>query len=229
MAQKGYGQFCPVAKTSEILTERWTPLVVRELLMGSTRFNDLRRGVPLMSPTLLSERLKQLERAGIVARRVVGDHPEYHLTDAGQELRPIIEMMGVWGQRWARDSMRREDLDVNLLMWDIRRGTRPDPLLPGRAVVRFEFSGAPRGRKHWWLVMENESADLCLTDPGHEVDLRVITDVRTLTAVWMGDVAIGAALRAGDIALEGSAELRRRFPGWLGLSTFGDVERPAAS
>lgn len=165
----------------------------------------------------------------MVERRDEDGRPEYHLTGAGRELRPIIEMMGVWGQRWARTPMRHTDLDVALLMWDIRRGARPDPLLPGRAVVRFEFAGAPRGRKHWWLVMEEGQTDLCLTDPGHEVDVRVRTDVRTLTEVWMGDLAIGAALRAGDLRLEGPARLQRRFPAWLGLSTFGDVERPAAS
>jgi DNA-binding HxlR family transcriptional regulator len=120
---KGYGQFCPVAKASEIFGERWTPLIMRELLCGSYRFNDLRRGVPLMSPSLLSQRLKTLERAGIVERRPDPENKsyEYHLTQAGQELRPVIELLGVWGQRWARKRVEPGDLDPSLLMWDIHR------------------------------------------------------------------------------------------------------------
>ena len=227
MSHRGYGQFCPVAKAAEVLTERWTPLVVRELLMGSTRFNELRRGVPLMSPTLLSERLKALERAGIVERHGGGAHPAYRLTEAGEELRPIVEMMGVWGQRWVRDAAHELDLDAALLMWDIRRGVRSQRLGEARVVVRFEFPNAPRGKKHWWLVMDGDETDLCLTDPGHAIDLRIVTDVETMTRVWMGDCSIGEALRAGDLQLEGPARLQRRFPGWLGLSTFGAVERPA--
>lgn len=231
MGQRGYGQFCPVAKAAEIVTERWTPLVLRELLMGSRRFNDLRRGVPLMSPSLLSQRLKALERAGVITRRTDGAHPAYQLTPAGHELRPIIEMLGVWGQRWVRTGVGTADtdLDASLLMWDMRRGIEA-PTLPNRVVVRFDFPDAGPGKKAWWLVIDG-AVDLCLTDPGYHVDLRVRTDVRTMTAVWMGDIAFGEAVRTGALTLEGPRTLQRQFPGWLKLSVFANVprdRRPAA-
>jgi len=227
MTQRGYGQFCPVAKAAEIITERWTPLVIRELLMGSRRFNELRRGVPLMSPSLLSDRLKALERAGIVRQERANGHPEYYLTSAGQELRPVVEMLGVWGQPWVRSRVDEAELDVSLLMWDIRRGVRRrQGKRDGRIVVRFEYADAPRGKKHWWLVLDGGQTDLCLTDPGYSVDLRVVTDVSTMTKVWMGDIAFGEALRARKLQFEGPAKLKRSFPTWLSLSPFAGVERP---
>ena len=142
---KGYGQFCPVAKAAEIVAERWTPLVLRELLCGSRRFNDLHRGVPLMSRTLLAGRLERLEDAGIVrsATRARGRGREYHLTAAGEELRPLIECLGEWGQRWARAQVGRGDLDPGLLMWDIHRRVNLEALPPERVVVRFDFRGVP--------------------------------------------------------------------------------------
>ena len=146
-----YGQFCPVAMASEVLTERWTPLVVRELLCGSTRFNDLRRGVPLMSPALLSKRLKTLERVGVV------DHVggEYHLTAAGKELWPVIESMGVWGQRWARGDVIVKNYDASLLMWDIHRNVDVDALPEHRVVVHFHLKGSSDKKSHFWLVLES--------------------------------------------------------------------------
>ncbi len=158
-----YGQFCPVAMASEVLTERWTPLVVRELLCGSTRFNDLRRGVPLMSPSLLSKRLKTLERVGVVER----DGADYHLTPAGEELRPVIEALGVWGQRWARGDVEAKHYDASLLMWDIHRNIVTDRLPDGRIVVHFHLAGSSDNKSHFWLVLEPGTADLCIiTDPG---------------------------------------------------------------
>ncbi len=216
-----------MAKAAEIVTERWTPLVIRELLMGSRRFNDLRRGVPLMSPSLLSDRLKALERAGIVRRERDGGHAEYHLTEAGEELRPIVEMLGVWGQRWVRTPMGDGDLDASLLMWDIRRRVRTQRIERGRVVVHFAFPSAPKGQKHWWLVLEPEESDLCLNDPGFGVDLEVETDVRTMTMVWMGDLTFDEVLRTGSLSVDGPPDLRGRLPDWLELSSFAGVERPA--
>jgi DNA-binding HxlR family transcriptional regulator len=182
VAMKGYGQFCPVAKAAEILAERWTPLVLRELTCGSTRFNDLRRGVPLMSSSLLSQRLKFLEQEGVIERRRArsGRGYEYHLTDAGQELQPLIRTMGEWGQRWVRSRFGPEDLDVALLMWDMKRSVRPENFPRRRIVVAFEFTEAPPNKSHWWLVSEQTEVDLCLNDPHGPTDLR-----RRLTA-WLG-------------------------------------------
>jgi len=229
---KGYGQFCPVAKAAEILAERWTPLVLRELTCGSTRFNDLRRGVPLMSSSLLSQRLKFLEQEGVIERRAAGPGRgfEYHLTDAGRELAPLINTMGEWGARWVRSRLGPEELDVGLLMWDMQRCVRPTNLPPRRVVVAFEYTDLPpRKRRHWWLVCEGSETDLCLTDPGFEVDLFIATDLRTMTAVWMGDIALRSAMASGALEVQGPAELRRRLADWLGLSAFAPVKdmRPA--
>lgn len=228
MAFKGYGQFCPVAQAAEVLAERWTPLVIRELLSGSHRFNDIRRGVPLMSPALLSHRLKQLERAGVVTRRrgADGRYWEYRPTPAGEELRPVVELLGVWGQRWVRATDRERNLDVALLMWDMRRRIRTDRLPDRRVVVQFDFTDAPRDKGHWWLVLEPDEVDLCLIYPGFDVDIRVATDVETLTRIWAGDLLFGAAQRSGALSIEGPARLRQAFPGWLELSVFAGVERP---
>jgi DNA-binding HxlR family transcriptional regulator len=222
----GYGQFCPIAQAAQILTERWTPLVLRELILGSTRFNDLRRGVPLMSSSLLSQRLKFLERAGVVERRPAasGRGFEYHLTDAGRELEPLIMLMGEWGARWARSRLEPEDLDVCLLMWDMHRTVRPEHFPQQRIVVAFEFAGVPHGKSRWWLVSEGDAADLCVTDPGYEVDLFLFTDLRTMTAIWTGDLSLEAALASGALEAQGPPPLRRRLKDWLGLSAFAAVE-----
>lgn len=218
-----YGQFCPVAMASEVVTERWTPLVIRELLCGSTRFNDLRRGVPLMSPALLSKRLKTLERVGVVRR----DGAEYHLTPAGLELREVIESLGVWGQRWARGDVAAKHYDASLLMWDIHRNVETDKLPTGRVVVHFHLEGSRDGKRHFWLVLDRPAVDLCLTDPGHPVDLEVAGHVATMIDYWMGRVAFGAAIRRGDLAVAGPRALVQALPGWFGRSGFAAVPLPA--
>jgi DNA-binding HxlR family transcriptional regulator len=225
---KGYGQFCPIAQAAEVLTERWTPLVLRELaLTGSCRFNDIQRGVPLMSSSLLSKRLRELERAGIVERRgrLDGKGTEYHLTAAGNELGPILVQMGVWSERWLRRPIFEAAPDTGLLMWWVRGTVRADALPTGRTVVHFRFRRAPEKLRYFWLVLPD--ADLCLTDPGFGTDVIVRTDAKTLTAVWMGDVALGSALRDGAIELDGPGRLTRSFPKWFGLHPlFASVEHP---
>jgi DNA-binding HxlR family transcriptional regulator len=227
--QKGYGQFCPVSRAAEILAERWTPLVVRELLCGSVRFNDLQRGVPRMSSSLLARRLKELEYTGIVERcRNAKDSGwEYHLTDAGRELFPIVEGMGLWAQRWVRgDLVVDENLDPDLLMWDIRRGVDGKQMDASRRfVVRFEFSGVPSNRRRYWLVFEEGDADLCMKDPGFETDLYVSTHVRTLTEIWLGHLALEPSLRDERLRLEGSRQDVRRFRDWFALSLFAEAGR----
>lgn len=224
-----YGQFCPVALASEVLTRRWTPLVVRELLCGSTRFNELRRGVPRMSPSLLSKRLDELQEAGVVVRRGVpgAEHDEYHLTRAGEELRPVVEAMGTWGKRWVSGDLGDDELDVELLMWDMHRRIDANEAPGGRTVVRFSFRDQPEDHRDYWIVVTPErTVDLCWMDPGYPVDLVVRTDVRTMTGVWMGDFRFAEVLRRGEIELEGPTDLRRSFPRWLGLSLFAGVEMP---
>jgi DNA-binding HxlR family transcriptional regulator len=212
----GYGQFCPVAKTSELLCERWMPLILRELMCGSTRFSEIQRGVPLISPTLLSKRLRQLEAGGVITRTRAGHGSDYSLTEAGWELFPIIEAMGVWGQRWARSTYTADELDPAFLMWDMRRMLQPTGLADRRTVIEFRFRRAPAGKSAYWLVVD-EGIDLCLVDPGHPVDLRVKAELRALTQVWMGDRTMRAAVDTGVIELEGPRALVRCFPSWLGV------------
>jgi DNA-binding HxlR family transcriptional regulator len=230
---RGYGQFCPVAIAAEILAERWTPLVLRELLCGSHRFNDLHRGVPLMSRTLLAQRLRELESAGIIERRPgpSGAGWEYYQSRAGEEIRPIVERLGEWGQRWAHSQFRTERLDAGLLVWDMHRRIRLDALPPQRVVVRLDFRGLPRdsrGQTTFWLVMDRGGAAVCLKDPGFSVDLVVSADAQALTRVWMGALPLTAAIRSGLVELDGPRILARAFPTWLGLSSFATVERPRA-
>ncbi len=230
---KGYGQFCPVAKAAEIFAERWTPLVLRELVSGSHRFSHLHRGVPLMSRTLLAHRLAQLEDAGIVrsAARTKGRGREYFLTPAGEELRPLIQRLGEWGQRWARSQVSADDLDPGLLMWDIRRRLHTDRLPDRRVVVQFDFRAVPktfRSPPTFWLILERRDVDVCLKDPGFEIDLVVDADLLALTKAWMGDVRLADAMRSGLVRVDGPTALVRAFPAWLALSGFAGVERPGA-
>ena len=220
-----YGQFCPVAQAAEVVGERWTPLVLRELLDGSRRFNEIRRGVPKMSPSLLSRRLRELVRAGVVDRRAAGRSVEYHLTPAGEELRPVIEGLGAWGKRWTTSDLARRDLDAGLLMWDVRRHVLRDRLPRERAVVAFRFPDAPPPHRRFWLVVAPDEVDLCLRDPGHEVDLWLTRDVATFTAIWLGDLPLAEALAAGRLAVEGAADLARTLPDWLGASSLATIPR----
>jgi DNA-binding HxlR family transcriptional regulator len=216
-----YGQFCTVARGAEVLGEAWTPLVVRELLCGSRRFNELRRGVPRMSPTLLTQRLRKLEEMGVIERRRANGAVEYHLTPAGEELRPIVVGLGHWGARWIGSRLKRDQLDAGFLMWDIRRFARMDRFPPGRRVViHFRFTDAPRGEKVWWLVVEKGSADLCRDDPGHELDVVVESTVRSLTDVWTGESEPQAEIAAGRLKVQGAGRSGRALWNWLGQSVF---------
>ena len=221
---KGYGQFCPIAKASEVLGERWTNLVVRELIAGSESFNDLRRGLPLISPSLLSTRLKSLESAGVVVRTEDDAGISYRLTEAGLELKPIIMQLGVWGHRWARSDLSKEDLDPSLLMWDIHRNLNLEPFTAERTVLLFEFTDYLSKFRRWWLVIADADVDVCLKDPGHEVDLHLSTDLKSLTQVWMGDITLMHALRTKSITLSGSSQLKKSIALWLGTNFFADVK-----
>ena len=222
MSQPGYKQFCPVALAAELLCRRWTIVILRELIAGTTRFNDLRRGVPKMSPTLLSQRLRELEMARVIERRPVRSERgtfEYHLTDAGRDLAPIVEGMGHWGQRWIESRDQLENLDATLLMWDMRRNLRTEPLPPRRTVIQFVYHDLAAPRRMWWLVVEPQGGvDLCSVDPGFELDLCVTTDLRTMTAIWMGRTRVRDQLER--IKFAGDRGVASRMQDWLGLSPF---------
>lgn len=222
MAQGSYRQFCPVAMAAEVLCTRWTIVLLRELVAGSTRFNDLRRGVPRMSPALLSQRLKDLQAAGIVAK-VVGPSgtAEYRLTEAGRELQPIVEAFGIWGQRRVEADVSLENLDVQLLMWDMHRGLNTTPMPKRRVVIQFIYSDLPANQRHAWLMVDPEAGvDLCAADPGFDVDLYVSVDLRTMTAIWMGYQTVRQALAGQKMTLTGDDDLAKDMQAWLGLSPF---------
>lgn len=225
-----YGQFCPVAMAAEVVCSRWTALVLRELLCGSTRFNDIRRGVPRMSPTLLSKRLKELERAGIIATRIsASGTAEYHMTEAGEDLRPVIMNLGIWGQRWVESQVTLKNLDPSLLMWDMRRWLDPTPMPPRRYTIRFEYPELADPRRQWWLVVEGRQVDLCSVDPGHEVDLYVRCPLRVMTAIWMGLAAVEAEAAAGRLEIDGDPAIIKSMQTWLGLSPFAKEKKRVAN
>jgi DNA-binding HxlR family transcriptional regulator len=229
--QGSYGQFCPVAMAAEIVCSRWTALVLREMLCGSTRFNDLRRGVPRMSPTLLSKRLKELAEAGVIAATPTGQPGvvDYRLTQAGEELRGIVMSLGVWGQRWVESSLSLKNLDPSLLMWDMRRNLAPSALPKRKCTINFVYPELSAGRKSWWLVIDDGNVDLCGVDPGYDIDLYVRSSLRSLTAVWMGHATLKAEIDAGNIELTGDKAVARSMHDWLGLSVFAKEKHRAAS
>jgi len=232
MPEQSYHQFCPVAMASELLCTRWTMLILRELLAGSTRFNELRRGLPRISPALLSQRLKELEDAGVVERHASDREAgvaEYHLTSMGRDLRPLVEGFGRWGQRWISSELSLEKLDGTLLVWDMRRNLRIDPAPPVRKVVKLRFPDAPPKDSDFWLVVApGAEVDLCKVDPGFDVDLYVTTELKAMTAIWMGLLPFAAALRDDRVRLAGDPRLASAFPSWLGLSPFASVGRMVA-
>ena len=232
MASGSYNQFCPVAMAAEILCSRWTLVLLREFVAGSTRFNDLRRGVPRMSPALLSKRLKDLEAAGVVNRSKVAGEPgvfDYTLTKAGLDLAPVIQSVGVWGQRWVETKSSLENLDVGLLMWDIRRNIDPKPMPVRRTVIQVIYSDLPAAQKNWWLIVQpGEEVDLCSVDPGFDVDLYLSTDLRTMTEIWMGYTPLAKAKSERRLTVTGNRQIETSKKAWLTLSYFAKFERRVA-
>jgi DNA-binding HxlR family transcriptional regulator len=226
-----YAQFCTVARGAEVIGQRWTPLVVRELLCGSTRFNEIHRGVPRISRSLLADRLRTLEEVGVVRRVRTGSGVEYRLTSAGEELRPIVMALGHWGARWIGSRLKRDQLDAGFLMWDIRRFVRVDECPQGRRIViHFRLTDAPPGERVWWLVVSGGEVDLCREDPGQEVTLVVESTVRTLTEIWTGDRRHEDAVAARAVRVVGAPSDAVDLWRWLGRSAFADTraDRPRA-
>jgi DNA-binding HxlR family transcriptional regulator len=224
-----YGQYCPVARASEIFADRWTPLIVRELLAGLHRFNDLDRGLPGISRALLVERLRRLERMGIVERHVgtEGRVVEYDLTRAGRELQRVIDVLGGWGARWAFGDPRPSELDPIVLLWWMRRRVHRHRLGARRVVIEFDFRGERTGT--YWLLLERTDVSVCLQHPKFDVDLRVSADIAGFYRVWLGRTTLQEATRRGLVRLEGLPAVVRAFPGWFAWSPMADAVRAAFS
>jgi DNA-binding HxlR family transcriptional regulator len=221
-----YRQYCPVARASEILAERWTPLIVRELLAGSHRFNEIERALPGISRSLLASRLRRLEDAGIVERLTHAGSPEYHLSEAGRELKAVIEALGAWGVRWAFGDPVPEELDGGLLVWKIHQRIRRELLPERRTVVEFDFTG-PRARRVW-LLLERREVSVCVTPPGFDADVVVRADLAAFYRVWLGQTAYGTALRCGALTVKGPAALARQLPHWFMWSPMATFIRAGA-
>jgi DNA-binding HxlR family transcriptional regulator len=220
-----YGQLCPVARASEIFAERWTPLILREILAGRQHFNEIQQGLHRISASVLGSRLRALEQAGVIERGAnpSGRGSTYHLTECGAQLGELVEGLGAWGQRWLE--LKREHLDADFLMWRLYRGLPNDQLPLRRVVVRFRFRGEDRT---YWLVLRRTDPDLCFTHPGFEEDLAVDADLEALTKVFLGHIRLGDAMHAGLVQVEGERQLVRIFPSWIGLSKFAGYAEPMA-
>ncbi len=234
-AMKGYGQFCPIAVASEIVTERWTLLILRELLGGSRRFGQICQGVPLISRTLLVQRLNHLEEAGLIeSRPAVGTRGrEYVPTAAAEEFRDVLNTLGAWGQRWARATQfDRENLDLGVLMWNMHRRVDSRRLPARRVVVRFDFRAYPercRAYRTCWLLLDRNATEVCIIDPMLKVDVVVAADAATMARVWMGSATFEQAIRAGGLRISGPRDLVRDLPGWFLLSPFASTESRKAA
>jgi DNA-binding HxlR family transcriptional regulator len=219
-----YGQFCPVAKATELLGEKWMLLILRELLLGTHRYNEFQRALSRISPSLLIKRLKQLESAGIIVRKAQQGRKghEYFLTPAGKELAPIVENLATWGMRWARGQLDDDELDVEFLMWDIQRRLQTNMLPDGETILCFIFDGLTTF-KNWWLVIRNGEVDLCTENPGIDVDLYITTTLRNLVEIWKGDIEIKQAQRKELIKTQGNTQLAKTMPDWLGICLYADI------
>jgi DNA-binding HxlR family transcriptional regulator len=224
VAKRNYGQYCPVARTAEIVADRWTPLIIRELLAGIDGFNTLHRSLPGISRSILAERLRRLEHDGIITRHAgsAGRMTTYQLTPAGQDLQLVISGMAAWGFRWAFGDPRPEEQDPWLLLWWMRRRVNAAALPDRRIVVQFDFSGGWTGS--YWLLIEPADVTICLHHPGFDIDLLVRADVGILYRVWLGQLSLTSAQRAGQIEVDGPPSLARAFATrWFVWSPFPDA------
>jgi DNA-binding HxlR family transcriptional regulator len=224
---RDYAQYCPVAKATEILGDRWTLLIVRELLGGASGFNELHRGLPGISRSVLTDRMRALERAEVVERRTgpKGRTLEYRLTSAGRDLEPVVQAIGEWGATWSFTEPRREELDPDLLIVWMARHVDRARLPRGRTVVKFDFRNPKR---RFWMVLEPSEVSVCLQHPGFDVDLGVEVDTATLYRVYLGRADLGDAMRAGKLSMSGPRTLQAGFRGWFTWSAFAPASRVAA-
>jgi DNA-binding HxlR family transcriptional regulator len=221
---KSYGQFCPVAKAAEIFCERWNALILRDLIGGPRRFSDLKRGVPLMSPSLLSSRLKWLAAEGILERH--GSecaHPTYSLTEAGRDFVPLVEALGVWGQRWTRRDLQDHEIDLGLLVWSLESSANPLAFGDRRCVVRLELTDQIDSKRLWWFLNESGRCELCLKDPGGDVSLYLACTLPDAIHVIRGDIALPSALASERLEVIGEKWARGAFADWFNLSPLARV------
>lgn len=221
---RSYGQFCPIAKAAELFCERWTALVIRSLAAGAERFGDIHRGVPLMSATLLSHRLRQLEAEGIVERhRGQGKHWLYRLTEPGRDFVPLLGALGTWGRRWTRRDLAEGEADLGLLIWGLEHCVDGAAFGPGRSVVELNFRDQPDHKANWWFLNEGGVTQLCVGDPGFGTDLYLSATLRDMIHVYRGDVTVAAALASGRLEAVGPRQMLRRLVAWLNLGPLAEV------
>lgn len=223
-----YGQFCPIAKAVEILGEKWTLLIVRELIMGSTRFNELQRGLSQISPTILTKRLNSLCDYGLVYKKKINGQQgyEYIPTESCKELQPVILALGHWGMRWTQGYLTEDDYDVELLMLYLQRSIMPEKLLGNESVIRFNFTDI-KDLAAWWILVRDNNVDVCTKDPGMDVDIHFTCSIKTMINVWMGTIPYRTAVKNGELTVVGPTQLTRNIFSWLNISMFADL--PAAS
>jgi len=221
-----YGQFCPVAKATELIGERWTILIIRELVLGTHRFSDFQRALSRISPALLTKRLKDLETAGIIVKKAQQGRRgyQYFLTPAGRQLSPIIEHLATWGMRWARGQLTDSELDIEFLMWEIQRRLDTGALPDGETVLCFIFEELTQF-KSWWIVINGDDVDLCTKNPGKDVDLYINSTVRTMVEIWEGEIGLKTAQRKNLLKTNGNRQLVRTLTDWFGICLYADVKR----
>ena len=221
-----YGQFCPVAKATELIGERWTILIIRELVLGTHRFSDFQRALSRISPSLLTKRLNALEEAGIIIKKAQHGRRgyEYFLTPAGRQLSPIIEHLATWGMRWARGQLTDSELDIEFLMWEIQRRLDTGALPDGETVLCFIFEELTQF-KSWWIVVQDNDVDLCTKNPGKDVDLYISSTVRSMVEIWEGELDLSTAQRKNLLKTNGNPKLVKTLPDWFGICLYADVKR----
>jgi DNA-binding HxlR family transcriptional regulator len=223
-----YGQYCPVAKALELVGDRWTLLIVRDLLTGTRHFNDLEHGLPGISRALLAQRLRQLQQAGVITKEISGtgrNTTEYQLTQAGQDLLDVITSLRMWGEKWAFRDPTPEELDPVLLMWWLRKRANIDRLPAKRIVVQFDFRGAKKAT--FWLILTTDDVSICLTEPGYEINVFITADLAIFLKLWAGRISYQEALINDDVRVEAIPRLIRAFPEWFGWGATAAVERHA--
>ncbi len=220
------GSLCPAMASADLLGDKWTLLIVRELLLGTTRFSRFQRAIPRMSPSILSKRLRMLESAGIIIRISVptGQAVKYNLTRSGRELGPIIEGMAIWGMRWRSRTLAAQDCDVSSFMWDFHRTLKTEGLPEGETVIEVQISDRSELNK-WWMIATGDMVDLCLEDPGHDVDVYLTTSLEQLVSIWMGEVEIKQAIKTGGVFLDGPKYLINTAQDWISQSPLVGVDR----
>jgi DNA-binding HxlR family transcriptional regulator len=228
---RSYGQFCPIAKAAELFCERWTALILRDLVAGATRFGQLKRGVPQASPTLLSRRLKELEREGVIERRRAegGRGFTYHLTPAGREFAPLIHALGVWGQRWTRRELAKHEINLTLFLWAVELSVKPEVFEARRCVVQMTFTDLPQATRNWWFVNEGGRAELCFEEPGFEVNLYLEGTLPDMILVYRGDLSLAQALGHGRLKAHGMVWARRLLSRWFRPSALAHVKSNTAN